>query len=460
LRFVSRVGSGFDEDLLRRLHARLKEREAKKSPFRPSRNGENAPPRDSHYCAPQLVCNVRFSERTDDGGIRHPVFKGIVEGADPRECVEQVDAPALNGDAGGAEEVGGDNRADASAAAEENPAEENPDNEGLARTSVGEGDAVTESTPRAHERRVHAKGSRPAAERTFKATNLNKVFWPAEGYTKGDLISYYETIAPWMLPYLKDRPVVLTRYPDGIAGKSFFQKDAPGFAPPWIRTEKIYSPDSKREISYFVLESAEALAYMANMGAIPIHIWSSHFPHLERPDWLLFDIDPKNSTTEQAVIVARETGAVLREAGMRPYVKTSGQMGLHVVVGLEPLYTYEQAKMFCELVARVVLRRAPESATLIRDHAARKGRAYIDYMQLGYGKTIAGPFAARPVAGAPVSAPLKWPELKNKLDPVVFNIKTMAARMARLRSDPFVGALTDAQRLEPSLPLLEKMLGG
>ena len=169
------------------------------------------------------------------------------------------------------------------------------------------------------------------------------------------MIEYYQSIAPWMLPYLKDRPVMLTRYPDGIEGKSFFQKDAPGFAPQWIRPEKIYPQDSQRDIAYFVLESADALAYMANLGAIPIHMWSSRLPISSSPDWLLFDIDPKGSTTRNAVTVAQETAAVLREIGLRPYLKTSGQAGLHVVVGLRPRYTYEQARMFSELVARVVV---------------------------------------------------------------------------------------------------------
>ena len=263
-----------------------------------------------------------------------------------------------------------------------------------------------------------------------------------------------------MLPYLKDRPVMLTRYPDGIEGKSFFQKDAPGFAPPWIRRVKIYSEDSEREISYFILESAEALKYIANMGAIPIHIWSSRAPNLGSPDWLLFDIDPKGSTTPQAVLVARETAAVLRSAGMRPYVKTSGQAGIHVVVGLRSGYTYEQARMFSEAVARVVVARIPEIATVLRTPAARKGKVYIDYLQLGRGKTIAAPFAVRPQPGAPVSAPLKWNELKSDLDPRRFNIKTMPPRMARLGEDPFLGALTDQQEIEPALPEVESMLHG
>lgn len=301
-----------------------------------------------------------------------------------------------------------------------------------------------------------ATGTPEAAQALkFRTTNLEKLFWPEQGYTKGDLLDYYWTIGQWMLPYLKDRPVVLTRYPNGIEGKSFFQKDAPQFAPAWVRTEKVYSSDSRRDIAYFVLEGPEAIVYMANMGSIPIHIWSSRFPHLERPDWLLFDIDPKLSTTEQAIIVAREVGAVLREIGMRPYVKTSGQMGIHVVVGLEPRYSYEQARMFCELVSRLVIKRIPESATLVREHTARKGRAYIDYMQLGYGKTIAAPFAVRPIPGAPVSIPLKWEELRPDLEPVKFNIKAVPRRMRRLAADPFLGAVNDQQRLEDALHNLE-----
>lgn len=416
LRFVSRVGTGFDESSLRELHALMKSRERAQSPFRPPRPGEPFPPRGSHFCAPELVCAVQFIEWTDDGGLRHPSFKGLVNEGAPRECA--YEGPAAAG-------------SPATAA----PAVSSP---------------VCAIAPRPN-------GQPRVAERGFVPTNPEKVFWPQEGYTKGDLLRYYTTIAPWMLPYLKDRPVVLTRYPDGIEGKSFFQKDAPAFAPPWIRTEKIYSEDSQREISYFVLESAEAIAYMANLGTIPIHIWSSHLPHLERPDWLLFDIDPKNSTTEAAVTVAREVGALLRAAGMRPYLKTSGQMGLHVVVGLVPEYTYEQARMFAEMIARIVVARIPETATLNRDVAARAGRVYIDYLQLGHGKTIAAPFTVRPVAGAPVSTPLKWDELKPDIDPRVWNIKTVPPRMTRLKADPFLGALTDPQRLEPALDRIKDL---
>jgi bifunctional non-homologous end joining protein LigD len=432
LRFVSRVGTGFDDSRLRTIHALLKARAAESSPFRKSQAGEAAPPRGSHFCTPDLVAEVRFGEWTDDGGIRHPSFLRLIEDADPRECKYKPQASTGHENGSSPVEVNDD------------PASHDQ-TEGVMR------EVLSKRSRRA------APAAEPA-ERTFKATNPNKVFWPAEGYTKGDLIHYYETIAPWMLPYLKDRPVVLTRYPDGIDGKSFYQKDAPAFAPSWIRTARIWSEDSQREISYFVLESAEAIAYMANLGAIPIHIWSSRMSHLERPDWLLFDIDPKGSTTQTAVIVARETGAVLREIGMRPYVKTSGQMGLHVVVGLVPEYTYQQAKMFAELVAQVVVKRVPEAATLIRNKEKRNGRTYIDYLQLAHGQTIAAPFAVRPIAGAPVSTPLKWSELKNDLDPNRWNIKTMPPRMAKMKEDPFLGAITDQQRIEEALPKIEAML--
>jgi bifunctional non-homologous end joining protein LigD len=426
LRFVGRVGTGFDDERLRTIAAMLRERATGASPFRRRGAGEPAIPAGVHFCAPELVCEVRFTEWTEGGVLRDPSFLGLVAGAEPAACAYHGPNPSI--------------------------AEQTDDTPG-SPVLVPEGATAKPA--------VHDLSMRdfPRIQRV-EITHADKVFWPAEGYTKGDLIEYYEAIAPWMLPYLKDRPVMLTRYPDGIEGKSFFQKDAPGYVPQWIRRVRIYSEDSGREISYFILESAEALKYIANMGTIPIHIWSSRAATLGSPDWLLFDIDPKGSTTAQAVRVAQETAAVLRSAAMRPYVKTSGQDGIHVVVGLRPGYTYEQARMFSEAVARVVVARIPEVATLLRTPAARKGRVYIDYLQLGQGKTIAAPFAVRPRPGAPVSAPLRWNELRIDLDPRRFNIGTMPRRMARLGEDPFLGALTDPQEIEPALPTIESMLHG
>ena len=194
-------------------------------------------------------------------------------------------------------------------------------------------------------------------------TNLDKVFWPAERYTKGDLLDYYRAIAPWMLPYLKDRPLVLTRFPDGIAGKSFFQKDAPSWAPDWLRTEALWSEHGGREIHYFVCDSVEALLYVANMGAIPLHVWSSRVADLARPDWCILDIDPKGAAFAGAVAIARSIRSLCEAIELPTFVKTSGSEGIHVLVPLGGQMGFEQSRRLAELVAQVVVAELPEIAT-------------------------------------------------------------------------------------------------
>ncbi len=427
LRFTDKVGTGFNRDSLIKIRAMLDPLARPTSPYREPGADEPALPKKAHFVEPRLVCEVRFAEWTNQGGIRHPSFLRMVPGADPRECrFEREEMPP------------------------ETPAL--TDNGDLSEP----GSAIREAASRPADNNRRGRSSNGSEDHRVVTTHPEKVFWPKEGYTKGEMVDYYRAIAKWMLPYLADRPVMLTRYPDGIAGKSFYQKDAPAFAPRWIRTEKIYSEDADREISFFIIDSEDALAYVANLAAIIIHIWSSRIVHLERPDWLLFDIDPKGSTTSNAVAVAREVAKVLKELGIRPYLKTSGQMGLHVVVGLKPRYTYEQARMFSELVARMVVSRIPDLATISRAPDTRKGKVYIDYLQLGHGKTIAAPFSIRALDGAPVSAPLKWSEARSDLDPGAYNIRTMVDRMNRLGTDPFLGALTDQVELEDALPILER----
>jgi bifunctional non-homologous end joining protein LigD len=410
LRFVGKVGSGFSEQVLSDLHRVLSGRAQACSPFRRPRRNERQIPGKAHYCDPTLVCEVRFAEVTEDGSIRHPVFVRLVPDADPGECTwETTFAPV-------------------------------PEPATAARPNSHPGDGADGS------------GDQPSP-----VTRADKIFWPRDGYTKGDFIRYYESIARYMLPYLRDRPVMVERFPDGIEGKSFVQKEAPDFAPKWIRAEKI-ADDSGTEKKCLVIESRRALAWIANLGAIPIHIWSSRIRHLVRPDWLLFDLDPKGSTTAMAVEVAREVIDILGQLGLRSAVKTSGQAGLHVCVGLEPRYTYDQARNFCELVARVIAARMPDLATTDRPIASRKGRVYIDCLQLGYGRTIAAPFTVRPQPGAPVSTPIRASELRKGLDPARFNIKTVPIRMKRQGADPYLGALQDKQNLESALPKLETLL--
>jgi bifunctional non-homologous end joining protein LigD len=414
LRYVGKVGTGFNGDTLKSIHDKLKPIEIEASPFRIGKDLV-LPEKRAHFVEPNLVASVRFGELTSEGCVRHPSFMKLVDDADPRDCTWEA---AFGG--------------------------------------TGNTPSNTEQTAMPLEEIAPSNGGGGAKPRDVTITHPDKVFWPKEGYTKADLVDYYRKIARWMLPYLKDRPVMIVRYPDGIEGKSFYQKDAPAFAPEWIRTVTIYSHDSQRDINYFVVENEDALAYLANLATIPIHIWSSRIGSVENPDWLLFDLDPKGSTTEKAVHTARETVKLLSEIGLKSAIKTSGQMGIHVMVGLKPIYTYQQARDFSEIVARLVVARIPDVCTIERNKAVRNGKVYIDYLQLGHGKTIAAPYTVRPNPRAPVSSPVRVAELKPDLDPESFTIKNMAARMMKMKTDPFLGAITDQQRLEPSLKILSE----
>ncbi len=297
-----------------------------------------------------------------------------------------------------------------------------------------------------------------SAERTVRFSNLEKVFWPQDGYTKGDLINYYRDIAAWLLPYLADRPVVLTRYPEGVEGKSFFQKDAPDFVPPWLRTARLWSEGSEREINYFIVDSVESLLYLINMASIPLHIWSSRLAHLERPDWCILDLDPKGAPFAHVVKIAKAICKLCKAIGLSAFVKTSGSTGLHVLLPLGHRYTYEQSRSLAELLARVVVAELPEIATVARAVSTRKGRVYIDYLQNGHGRLLVSPFSVRPLPGAPVSMPLRWTELTARLTIRRFTINTAIKRMRTLKQDPLRPVLDMEPDLNAVLERLRKRL--
>jgi bifunctional non-homologous end joining protein LigD len=262
-----------------------------------------------------------------------------------------------------------------------------------------------------------------------------------------------------LLPYLRDRPVVLTRYPDGIAGKSFFQKDAPAFTPDWVHTERIYSTDTERDIDYFVVNDAEMLRYVVNLGTIPLHMWSSRVGSLDRPDWLVLDLDPKGAPFRDVVTMARTLHRILDDLGLPNYLKTSGATGLHVLVPLGARYTYEEARTFARLVATVAVDAEPAIATVARPIQAREGKVYVDFGQNGHGQTIVAPFAVRPRPGAPASCPLRWSELTGRLDPARFTIRTIPPRFERMR-DPLAPVLSGRGDLAAALDRLTAMIGG
>jgi bifunctional non-homologous end joining protein LigD len=290
-------------------------------------------------------------------------------------------------------------------------------------------------------------------------TNLDKIFWPEERYTKGDLIAYYRAIAPWLLAYLKDRPVVLTRYPDGIAGKWFFQKDAPVFAPEWLRRERMWSEDTKRDIDYFVCDDLDSLLYLINLGTIPLHVWGSRVATLERPDWCILDLDPKEAPFRHVVTVARAIHKLCDDIELPCFVKTSGSTGLHVLLPLGRQCTYEQARSLGGLLARVIAAQLPEIATVTRQVGKRGARVYLDWVQNGHGRLLVAPFSVRPLPGAPVSMPLAWSEVTPKLDIGKFTIRTAPARMNKRKDDPLRTVLDLKPDLVSALERLHGRLG-
>jgi bifunctional non-homologous end joining protein LigD len=229
---------------------------------------------------------------------------------------------------------------------------------------------------------------------------------------------------------------VLTRYPDGISGKNFFQKHAPEFTPDWVTTHRIEDTD------FFLCNDLKTLLYVINSGCIPLHVWSARTSSLDRPDWAILDLDPKGAPFAHVVTVAKHVHALLEPLAVPHFVKTSGQDGLHILIPLGATLTHDEAKTFAEVLARMVTADLPDIATVARPLNDRGGKVYVDFLQNGFGKTIAGPFSVRPRAGAPVSTPLEWREVNTRLNPSRFTIKTVPARFAK-RRDPLRSVLDE-----------------
>ncbi len=375
--YAGRVGSGFSVAQLEELHQRLEPLRRDDPPFygqAPRR------PADS-WVEPRLVAEVRYTEVGASGHLRHPVFVRLRHDKRPEECVRE-DLPR---------------RSDEPAAAPLPP---------------------------------------PAPRPKVAFSRLEKVFWPADGFTKGDLVGYYRAVSRWLLPYLEDRPVVLDRYPDGIEGKSFYQKHAPDFVPDWIRTAPIWSGAEGKETHYIFCDDEASLLYLANLGTIPLHVWSSRLATLQAPDWCILDLDAKEAPFAAAVAVARAIRELCERIELECFVKTSGATGLHVLLPLGGACTYEQSRQLAEVLAKVIVQQQPEIASVSRLPAARQGKVYVDFLQNGYGKLLAAPFSARPRPGATVSTPLAWSEVDAKLDPGDFTLRTVPERLESAGEDP------------------------
>jgi bifunctional non-homologous end joining protein LigD len=407
--YAGRVGTGFNDALLTEIKTLLDPIVRRDPPCGPPIGAgavEIPEIKTTTWVDPVHVCEARFREWTPDGVLRHAAFLRMRHDKNPRDCERQG--------------------------------------------------AISEpvSAQPAHE--PPAPPPKASVEKTFNFSNLKKVYWPADSYTKGDLIDYYRAVWPWMSEYLKNRPLVMTRFPDGIDGKSFYQKDAPEFAPEWIRTVPIWSDDSQRDVRYFVCDSVEALLYVANLGSIPMHIWNSRVGSLEQPDWCVIDLDPKEAPFSDVVRTAIAMRELCDTIGLPSYVKTTGKTGLHILLPLGRQITYAQCRTLGELLARVVLRELNDIATITRHVTKRGDKVYLDYLQNRHGQLIVSPFSVRPLPGASVSMPLTWEEVNESLDPRAFTIKTAIERMERLGRDPAVQVLDD----KPDLPVVLERLAG
>jgi bifunctional non-homologous end joining protein LigD len=292
---------------------------------------------------------------------------------------------------------------------------------------------------------------------SVKLTNLTKVFWPEEGYTKGDVIRYYQQVADYILPYLKDRPQSLLRNPNGIIGPGFFHKDAGDEAPDWVKSIPIYSESTDKDVDYILCNDKATLAYLNNLGCIEINPWNSTVKALDKPDYMIIDIDPSaKNTFDEVIEVANAVKQVLDKAGADNYCKTSGASGLHVFVPMGKKYTYGQVKGFCELVATLVQEQLPGFTTLERNLQKRGNKhIYIDHLQNRRGQTISSVYSVRPKPGATVSTPLHWKEVKPGLTPAQFTIKTIYQRLKK-QGDLFAGVLGKGIDLRKCLAKLEQ----
>lgn len=263
---------------------------------------------------------------------------------------------------------------------------------------------------------------------------MNKVYWPEEGYTKQDLIDYYRQVAKIILPYLKNRPQVLSRFPNGIHGESFYQKNIDK-APEWIKIQSIYSKSEARNLHYLIATNEASLIYMANLGCIEMNAWLSKVGALECPNYSILDLDPEKIDFEAVITVALAIHTFLDALEVSHYCKTSGATGMHIYIPLRKIYTFEQSKQFAQLIASHIHAQLPDITSLERSPSRRQGKVYLDYLQNRFGQTMAVPYSIRPRPLATISMPLAWQEVKKGLSPELFTIETIQKRLAK--SDPW-----------------------
>lgn len=398
LTYVGNCGSGFSSSEQKMLLKKFEKLSTDKKPFKKKIPLKG---REPHWVKPELVCEVKFTEITKSGVMRHPVYKGLRKDKVPQEVVpehKKEAAPTASG--------------------------------GSSTTLEVDGIAVPLS-------------------------NLEKVYWPDSGLTKYDLIDYYLHISEYILPYLIDRPQNLHRHPNGINHPAFYQKDNE-VLPSWIETQKIYSESTKKDIEYLLCQKEATLLYMANLGCIEINPWNSVIQNLENPTYTVIDIDPSEKNTfSQVKEVALAAKEVLDLAKIEGYPKTSGSTGIHIYIPLNGKYNYDEAKDFTKLLCYYIKEKLPEITTMERNIKKRGDKIYLDFLQNRRGQTLAAPYCARPKKGATVSAPLEWSEINSRMEISDFHIRNMVERVENV-GDLFLPVLQKGIDMEEAM---ENLIG-
>jgi bifunctional non-homologous end joining protein LigD len=415
LAYAGNVGSGFTQQSLKGVFEKIKPLITKKPVLSdvPKEIGEVT------WVKPELICAVKFTSWTKDDRLRAPVFLGMRTEVMPEEVVRET---GLIGESLLAEETADESKQEVLLPADK------------------------------AEIALDIDGHR------LKFSNLNKVFYPADGYTKRDVINFYAAIADLLVPHLQGRPLSLKRYPNGIDQDYFFQKDASGF-PDWLHREELADEEDAESKTRVICDDKASLLYLANLGCIDQNPYMSRLGTLEHPDFILIDLDPYHCGYDRIVEAAQLVREKLRLIGLTGYPKTTGGNGMHVYVPVEPIYSSAQTRQFAEILARWVAAERPELFTTPRMVSAReKGKVYFDYLQNASGKTISAPYVLRAYPGAPVATPLKWDEVVSGLKPAQFHIANVLRRFERV-GDLFAGVLNKPQELGPAIEKLSAMVG-
>jgi bifunctional non-homologous end joining protein LigD len=434
-RFVTPVGTGFNKKMQEEIIKKLEPFETKTCPFaevpeynKPSRFRPNPPKATVTWVKPKLVAEISYREMTKSGAVRQPSFKGLREDKKPTEVIREV---AKTTDSL------------------------------LKEHSLVKQKIITAPPKKERKTLLNPKDetqTRAIGAHEIKFTNLSKLFWPKEGHTKRDMLNYYYQVAPYMLPYMKNRPQTLNRHPHGIEGESFYQKDIKGKAPSWIESYPYYSYADQKHKEFLLCTDEASLLYIASLGCIEMNPWHSRAQTPDKPDWCIIDLDPDKNSFEQVIQAARVTKEVLDAIGVPSYPKTSGSTGLHIYIPLGAKYSYHDSKEFGRRIAKIVHAELPHFTSIERKTADRGGAMYVDFLQNRPQATVAAPYSLRPKFGAPVSAPLFWEEVKKGLKISDFHLKNMIARLKR-EGDLFKGVLGKGINMEKAIKKIESNFG-